>query len=430
MLQWIRNNPFFSKILSAPVRNVIKLVGGTAASQLVAFSITPLLTRLYDPASFGILTAFSSALAIVSVISSLSYELAITTPKSNDDALEILRLCLILVAASSATCALVIYFDLYRFVGVLNQAYLSPFLWLLPLGLFLSGTYQALSLWSVRQGMFNILAKVKVRQSIMGALISVSSAPFGAVGLILGQIANQSSGVLTLLRYSPISLWPVRSYDFYSILMCMKKYKNFPKFSCPAGLVNVLGNQLPYIILLSYYGPSQLGQLALADKILLLPAGLLGNSVGQVFLNEASQSYRDGNLQKLLLRTAKKLTFLAIGSAFIVALIVCPFVPLIFGQRWTESKDLILLAIPLFCGKLIVSPISMCFLIAQRNKQELVGQIMLLLLRSAPLLVMAYLGYSFHRAFLAYSVFSLIGYFGYGILAYYSSKYIDNCYYG
>jgi O-antigen/teichoic acid export membrane protein len=270
--------------------------------------------------------------------------------------------------------------------------------------------------------MFNILAKVKVRQSIMGALISVVSSPFGAIGLILGQIANQSSGVLTLLRYSSISLWPVRSYDFYSILTCMKKYKNFAKYTCPAGLVNVLGNQLPYIILLSYYGPSQLGQLALADKILLLPAGLLGNSVGQVFLNEAANSYRDGNLQKLLLRTSKKLAFLAIGSAVIVVLFVCPFVPLIFGQRWTESRDLILLAIPLFCGKLIVSPISMCFLIAERNKQELAGQLTLLLLRSVPLLLMAYLGYSFHFAFFAYSVFSMLGYLAYGILAYFSSK--------
>jgi O-antigen/teichoic acid export membrane protein len=119
---------------------------------------------------------------------------------------------------------------------------------------------------------------------------------------------------------------------------------------------------------------------------------------------------------------------LAIGSTIIIVILVYPLVPIIFGQKWSESKDLILLAIPLFCGKLIVSPVSMCFLIAERNKEELAGQIMLLLLRSTPLFTMACLGYSFHFAFLAYSVFSMIGYFAYGILAYHSSKYRDKCY--
>ena len=65
---------------------MLKLVGGTAGSQVIAMAAAVILTRLYGPESFGVLATFVSILALLNVVSSLRYELAIAVPEYDDEA--------------------------------------------------------------------------------------------------------------------------------------------------------------------------------------------------------------------------------------------------------------------------------------------------------------------------------------------------------
>jgi hypothetical protein len=70
---------------SASSRNVLKLAGGTAGSQVISVAAAPILTRLYGPESFGGLAMFVSLLSLLNLVGSLSYKLDIPLPEDDVD---------------------------------------------------------------------------------------------------------------------------------------------------------------------------------------------------------------------------------------------------------------------------------------------------------------------------------------------------------
>ena len=58
-----------SRPLPAVLRGITSIVAGSIAGQGLVILSYPLLTRLYDPAEFGLLTVFTSLVGILGVIS-------------------------------------------------------------------------------------------------------------------------------------------------------------------------------------------------------------------------------------------------------------------------------------------------------------------------------------------------------------------------
>ena len=77
--------------------NVLKLVTGKVLSQTILLLTMPILSRLYSPADFGIYQLFISVTAIVIVIASLRYEMAILLPKKEKEAATLVALSIIIV---------------------------------------------------------------------------------------------------------------------------------------------------------------------------------------------------------------------------------------------------------------------------------------------------------------------------------------------
>ena len=61
----------------------------------------PLLTRLYSSEDFGLLSVYTSLLALIGVISSLRYELAIPLPEDDGEAVNVAVLSLIFVGVNT-----------------------------------------------------------------------------------------------------------------------------------------------------------------------------------------------------------------------------------------------------------------------------------------------------------------------------------------
>ena len=83
------------------------------------------------------------------------------------------------------------------------------------------------------------------------------------------------------------------------------------------------------------YGENQTGQFALVLGTLALPTTLVGNAVGQVFYQRASQMFSNGDsFVSLLLANARVLLLIAV-PAFTVAGITGPILyPFVFGEQW------------------------------------------------------------------------------------------------
>ena len=219
---------------SASVRNVLKLAGGTAGSQVISVAAAPILTRLYGPESFGVLATFASILALLNVVSSLRYELAIAVPEDDDEAIALVWLCFVLVTISNLTAlGVAVLGD--QLVSWLHQPALKPLLWLLPVGVLLTGIYQPLSYWAIRRKQFGLLAQTKFRQSIFGVATNLSAAPLGTIGLLLGQIVSQSAGFIEILRQSAAQIWRGPRLAPSLLLKTLYRYSHFGIYSSPAG---------------------------------------------------------------------------------------------------------------------------------------------------------------------------------------------------
>ena len=90
--------------------DVLKLVTGTTLAQVVIILASPVITHLYSPEAFEILAIFTSITGILGVIACLRYEMAIMLPKTNEEAANLLDLCLLCVAVVSALTVPALYF--------------------------------------------------------------------------------------------------------------------------------------------------------------------------------------------------------------------------------------------------------------------------------------------------------------------------------
>ncbi len=393
---------------SASSLNVLKLAGGTAGSQVITVASSPILTRLYGPESFGVLATFTSILALLNVVSSLRYELAIAVPEDDEEAVALVWLCFGLVAISTGLTALGVLLLGDQLVAWLNEPALKQLLWLLPVGVLLSGVYQPLSYWAIRRKQFGLLAQTKFRQSIFGVATNLAASPLGTIGLLLGQIVSQSAGFVAILHQSA---WFLLRPTVTPVMLkqTLNRYSHFGIYDSPAGLINAIGNQVPNLIFASAFGMVQLGQLALAQRLLLLPAGLIASSVGQVFLSQVAEQYRAGSLQQLVRRASRRLLLYGLGAVIVVMFVMAPLIPLLFGQEWEPTKRIMALLIPAFLGQLVVSPLSNAFTGSQKMRMGLIFQFTLMAIRLAPLFLFSF-STSFYFTLTAYSLATALGY--------------------
>src|SRR5262249_37408183 len=132
-------------------RSVVTLASGTALAQLLLALAMPVLTRLYTPADYGSLAVYSSTLTVLLVCAPVRYEVAIPLPEDEPTAASLLVLTVSLLTGTAIILSLLVWVGGDGFVRVFKVPSLQPYLWLVPVGLFGAGMYQALSYWAIRR---------------------------------------------------------------------------------------------------------------------------------------------------------------------------------------------------------------------------------------------------------------------------------------
>ena len=395
--------------------NVLKLAGGTVGSQIIYLIGAPILTRIYAPGDFGLLAVFASILALMNVCSSLRYELAISVPEEDDVAQQLVWLCVGLVAITTGLTALGVAFCGDQVASLLNIQGLKALLWFLPLGVLLSGVYQSLNYWAMRKSEFGLLSRAKLQKSIYGILVNFLAAPFGASGLVLGEIVRQSGGSLLILHQSKERLlWP--SIKPKAFLKLLQRYGHFGTYSTFAGFVNIVGNQAPIIILASYFDSGSIGQFDLAQKFLFIPSGLISSSIVPVFFQQSIVHHRSNSLKSLVNRVSVRLFLFGILVSMLALICAPTIVPLVFGPEWEKAGVILVILLPLFLGQISVSSVSMAFIAAEKNQIDLYSQIVQASFKILPLFYFVHSGFDFESTLMAYSLGSFVGYIFYFVI--------------
>ncbi|MBC8485841.1 MAG: oligosaccharide flippase family protein, partial [Bacteroidetes bacterium] len=227
------------------LKNVITLMSGTAIAQAIPVLISPILSRLYTPEDFGVLALFMSIAAVISVIATGRYELAIMLPEKKRDAYNVLALSLLFTFIVSVfTFILVVIFK--KPVAIFfEEPGIEPWLYFLPIVVLFAGMYQAFNYWSTRHKTFKRNAAGRVSQStVMSATnLGMGVAKAGSSGLILGYILGQVVAALVLGWQTLIHLKEIRKeITRKEIIENAKKYKNFLKINTPHAFLDSLQN--------------------------------------------------------------------------------------------------------------------------------------------------------------------------------------------
>ena len=153
-------------------KNVVTLLSGTTAGQVISILMVPVIARLYTPEQFGDFALFISIATVIAVISSARYELAIIPTKQDSNAFNLFIICIIftLVSAFFSLIIILIFNNYIEFI--LNYIELCKWLYLLPLSiLLLSFQIVAFSLPCSSQNDENRKVFVREHRHVTNALL-------------------------------------------------------------------------------------------------------------------------------------------------------------------------------------------------------------------------------------------------------------------
>lgn len=396
------------------------LVGGTATAQLLTIIAAPILTRLYSPEDFGLLSVYGGLLGLFTVIASLRYELAIPICVGNKEVANTVALCVVLVVGMASLAGLVVVFFGDFIVNYLAVPKLSQYFWLLPCGVLLIGIYQVFNYYSIRTKEFSLVATTKIYQAIVTIFIQIVCFKIGALALLLGQVMGQGVGGFKLAKSALMTL-DFRDVTVNGIKESVFRYKKFPLFSTWGGFFNTAGQQLPPLMLAAIFGPSAAGFYALSNRVLAMPMAVVGQAVGNVFFANAVEAHNNGKLGNLLSSVHKKLVLIIVPPILILGLVAPDIFELVFGPEWRLSGSIASwLSLWLFVS-FTTSPVSNVFSIVERQSVGMVMQGFILTVRVVGLFIGSMSGEIIYTI-AAFSISNLIAYLIYLIVVFWIAE--------
>ena len=340
---------------------------GTAAGQGVTFLASPVLTRIYTPAEFGAFAVFFSAVNVLVAFGTLRYEFATPLPKDDASAASIVALCLGALVISSAALFGVAWLWGESFVALLSLDAPADFLLLVPLGVFGYGLFQTLNYWTTRKERFGVLATAKSGGATAAVVAQILGEPFGAKGLAGGYILGRLLGAAAMARAGIVTAL-VRSR--LEILRVAREYRNFPLYTLWATLVNALGTQAPPFLLTAFYSQEIAGFFALTIRALMIPAGLVAQTVGQVFYPRASKIKDDpAEVRRVAERLATSLLVVSLPLYALVGFLGPDAFALVFGEEWRLSGEYARLVAPWLVFAFVSAPMSTLAFVRERQGQ-------------------------------------------------------------
>lgn len=396
------------------IKNVAILSSGSISAQLILLIASPVLTRIYSPEQFGVLATFLVFGYICLTLATGKYELGVVLPKEDLESRNLVKLAITLSLYMSLFLLIVFIFSYSFFGKMLNMGNYSWLLLLVPIFVFLNALLDSLRYYSLRKKLFKQIAKsiffkalgVVIFQLLFGWL------GLGVLGLILGLLLSLLIGNQQLIK----NFLDNNKLEFKSINLSVnnysseiRRYINFPKFSMPGTFLNTASIQLPVLFFSGFFSASITGFFSLTHRVLSLPMALVGNAVGDAFMQRANE-VKDDNEKLCQITWSLYQTLLIVG--IIPTAIVFYFgedlFAFVFGEPWRLSGVFAsVLSFWILCV-FICSPISNILLVKERQKQGLIFQNLVFFSRLA-LFALAVI-YKF-SAFQTMVYFSILGSF-------------------
>lgn len=357
---------------SASVRNVGKLLTANVFAQALGLLVYPILTRMYSPDDFALLSLFTSITGVAVLLANAEYQYAIVLPKEDSQARSLVHLGgLILLCVVGVLC-LSLPFSV-PIANLFDAPELARWWWAVPFCVAALGAWNILNYWYIRRKVFSRISGYQITQSIFAASAKIG---LGALGWLRGGMimATTFAPILSLVISVGLAwkkcIRELRTVRFAEIRSVARKYANFPKFNLPRSFVNSVGQSLPIWLLTPQFGLEQVGYFSLAMMAAFVPLNIIARACYQVLFQKISEHVQQRrSIRSVLLQFVAWMGgSMAVGLA-VVYIFVPQLVVVLFGDKWIESATLIRYLYPY----LVLTPIcgSICFLSDVFAKQKI-----------------------------------------------------------
>ncbi|WP_323100617.1 lipopolysaccharide biosynthesis protein [Intrasporangium sp. YIM S08009] len=392
---------------------LLSIAGGSAAGQLAAFLLLPVVSRLYDPSDFGALAVVTAYAVTLATFATLRLELAVPLARSDDDAFRLVFLalaCSLLVAVLTGVGLAFFGEDAGRALG---HADYSSVLWMMAPLMFAYAAYLALAQAAVRQ---ERLTAVGTRNTLQPLVTTGAQVGLGIIwptpaALIAGAALGYGTGAASLLRprharrarreLQPADLWETVS-----------RHRRYPLTLLPAGVMNTLGLQLPVVFVAWRYGTDSAGSFGMALRVLGLPVTLIGAAMAQVYLARVAKQVRSGQANAWVSFVRATRALLLAGAGFLVAVLaLAPWAfSTVLGAQWADAGRYAQVLAIAVASQLVAVPLSQTLIATGRLGLQLAWDATRLVVVTGALLLPATVGWNATATILTYSLASALMY--------------------
>jgi len=376
---------------------------GTIAAQGITVAAIPLLSRLYLPADFGLLSVFTAVSSVVATGITLRYETSILLPKDNAESSAVVCLSLTLSLLLGVVCGVTAWLIPTNFLSLIGLVELGHWLPAAVLaGLAIAVLNTGLGLLN-RLRVYAEMSQLRVAQSVITAMAGLALGYNDkSAGLLLAQIIGLSLPCFLIVkRLMPL----MRQWHGRTLVYVARKHKAAPRYLLPIALLDVVAISLPLILIARWFGSGVAGQFSMAWRILCLPLALFGGAIGQVFFQRFSQAWPDIIASKRLLFMSW-LTLALIGFApmLLVVFFGEEIFCLVLGPHWGQSGKMASVLAPMLFFSLLHSPTSTASIVLGLQRQVLVLSMAVILYR--PLSI--YIGWRLDNVYIGLAIYSAL----------------------
>lgn len=356
---------------STMVRNAGKLLSANVIAQAIGILVYPILTRMYAPEDFALLSLFMSIANVLTLVATAEYQYAIVLPKAEQMARALVHVCLLSLLGLTVLICLSLPFA-QPIASLFKAPELAQYWWLMPLSVLGLGVWNILNYWYIRRRAFTRISGYQITQSVFSASGKIGMGWLGWLqgGMILAMVfapllSLLINGALAWRKHLNELLHPCRD-DMRAVA---REYANFPKFNLPHALVNSVGVALPIWLLTPHFGLSEVGQLSLALTAAFMPLSIIARACYQVLYQRVAELVQGRQpIRRVLWRFCLWMSAALAAGLTVVYLFLPQLVTFIFGAEWHESAGIIralypFLALTPICG-------SICFLSDVFAKQK------------------------------------------------------------
>ena len=395
------------------IKNTGKLFSANLFVQIIVFAAYPLLSRLFSPTDFGVLALFLGIGDIVARLGTLSLEEAILLPKKDKEASFIAGLSIYSLFIVSLVSFL--FFVVNQYVVTCYE--FSNYFLLLPIYIFLTGLVQIYNFFFNRDRLYRDI-------SISIAGMGLSNTCFRVLGgllrfsypaLLLSSIFSQGVALSVYFmkvakqKLGSVVLFPSRKEAVKLLL----NYRQFPAYVMTRNFLNSLSGNLPYFMLIDYFGASKVGCYSMAFTMAFKPVSLFSNSIYQVLFEKFSTLKKSGlPLRKVFVSYLVIVFSLALPLFLLAGYFSEMIFNLFLGPGWEEVGHYFRILLPWIFMVLLSTPLASIPLIFSQQKYAFGIDLVYLCLRVGALAC----GIFFRNIELALFLFAMAGVVIMGVL--------------